>query len=275
MLGLRAAARTYGHEVLSFDLAVDGSVQYARWLHPREAGRALEQDVVTELRTFVKPGGVAIDVGAHTGDSTVPMALAVGKAGCVLALEPNPYVFPVLRKNSELNPDKTNIIPLMFAATPADGPVEFEYSDAGFCNGGRHEGVSRWRHGHAFKLRVAGRNLESYIRGDHPDLLPRIRYIKIDAEGYDLEVLKSIRGLVEEVRPWLKVEVFTRSPRGRREALVAFLEGLGYVLRRVVSEHEYRGEPVGTRDVMRWRSFDIFCTPRDRTGPNAAARDQH
>lgn len=51
----------------------------------------------------------------------------------------------------------------MFAATPESGEYEFEYSDAGFCNGRLHEGISKWRHGHAFNLKVRGENLQSYI----------------------------------------------------------------------------------------------------------------
>ena len=71
------------------------------------------------------------------------MALAVGKSGCVFALEPNSYVYPVLAKNAALNPDKTHILPLPFAATPEDAELVFQYSDSGYCNGGRFAGISR------------------------------------------------------------------------------------------------------------------------------------
>jgi FkbM family methyltransferase len=120
------------------------------------------------------------------------MALAVGPSGAVLALEPNPYVFPVLEENSRLNSSKTHIVPLMFAATPEDAELDFEYSDSGFCNGGLHEGISRWKHGHAFTLRVRGRNLAAVLAREYADLLPRIRYIKVDAEGYDATVLSTL-----------------------------------------------------------------------------------
>ena len=63
----------------------------------------------------------------------------------MLALEPKPYVFLILKKNSELNREKTNIVPLMFAATSEPGSFVFHYSDDGFCNGGLHKGVRRWR----------------------------------------------------------------------------------------------------------------------------------
>ena len=55
------------------------------------------------------------------------MALAVGPQGCVLALEPNPHVFEVLKKNADLNAAKPAIVPLMFAATEESGDFAFEY----------------------------------------------------------------------------------------------------------------------------------------------------
>lgn len=196
ILGIKPKPRTYGFEVNSFHMANEGKVDYAQWLHPGESRKSLSQDAVDELRRFLSPGDVAIDIGAHSGDTTIPIALAVGPSGCVLALEPNAYVFPILEENAGLNPNKTHIIPLMIAATSDDGEVEFEYSDSGFCNGGLHEGISKWRHGHAFTLKVQGRNLVGLLKRDYARLIDRVRYIKIDTEGYDLSVIKSIRSLL-------------------------------------------------------------------------------
>src|SRR6202790_120219 len=128
-LGLQPGPKTYAHKIKQFDLPADGIVEYAQWLHPHETEKEITQQSVDELRKFLSPGDVAVDIGAHTGDSTVPIALAVGQAGCVLALEPNRYVFPVLKKNSELNAPKPKIIQLIFAATPEDAEMEFLYSD--------------------------------------------------------------------------------------------------------------------------------------------------
>src|SRR5262249_52530129 len=160
-----------------------------------------------ELRRFLSPGDVAIDVGAHSGDSTIPMALAVGKSGCGLALEPNSYVFSVLAKNAGLNLEKTTIVALPFAATPQDAELLFQYSDFGYCNGGRFEGISRWSHGHAFELRVEGKNLWRLLQASYPELIPKIRYIKIDTEGNDEAVVHSISELLSRHKPYLRIEM--------------------------------------------------------------------
>ncbi len=261
LLGFKPTPKTYSFECVTFELPKDGTVRYAQWLHPKETRKIISQESVDELRKFLAPGDVAIDIGAHTGDSTIPIALAVGTTGCVLALEPNPYVFPVLRENSLANPDRTNIVPLMFAATPEEGDYEFEYSDPGFCNGGRHEGISRWRHGHAFRLPVRGNNLESFLRHEHDDLVPRIRFIKVDTEGYDYTILTTLSGLISTQKPYIMTEVFKWMPREQRVAFYRFLAGHGYAVYRVESSSNYRGEQIDETQMMNWRHFDVFCVP--------------
>lgn len=261
MMGLRPRPREYGYEVHEFDLRQEGRVAYAQWLHPSETRKSFRQDEVDHLRTLLRPGDVAIDIGAHTGDSTLPMALAVGATGHVLALEPNPYVYPILAANAELNRDKTSIEPLPFAATAEDGPIEFEYSDAGFCNGGRHDGISVLRHGHVFKLMVQGRNLERYLRGERSELIGRLKYIKTDAEGYDLVIIRSILKLIEETRPFIKAEIYKHTNRRQRLELFDTLRELGYRIHKIASDVDYFGEIIDADGLMKWRHYDILCVP--------------
>jgi FkbM family methyltransferase len=262
MLGLQPGPKTYGYKLKQFDLPSDGRVEYAQWLHPRETEKEITQPSVDALRKFLSAGDVAIDIGAHTGDSTIPIALAVGKQGCVLALEPNRYVFAVLRKNAELNPGKTHIVPLLFAATPEDAEMEFRYSDSGYCNGGRFEGISKWLHGHAFRLKVQGRNLHSFLLANYPGLLPTIRYIKMDTEGYESVVLQTLAALIAQCKPYLKVEVYRKLDEPRRLELYRQLAGFGYEVRKFASDDDYFGEVLAEQDMSRWRHFDVFCVPQ-------------
>ena len=262
ILGFRNKPHQYGFEIKSFDLSKEGRVDYAQWLHPAESKKEINQPAVDEIRKFLCPGDVAIDIGAHTGDSTIPIALAAGKEGCVLALEPNPYVFPVLSKNSELNQDKTKIIPLMFAATAMSGDIRFEYSDEGFCNGGFHEGISQWRHGHAYKLTVRGENLEEYLKLYYGYLIPRIRYIKVDAEGHDYSILQSLYGLIAAQQPYLKCEIYKHLNLEKRKQFFDFLKSFSYEVHRIESDSSYRGEFLTPEKLKNWRHYDIFCVPK-------------
>jgi FkbM family methyltransferase len=192
------------------------------------------------------------------------MALAVGRSGAVFALEPNPYVFKVLAATATLNPAKTRIVPLMFAAMPNDGEFDFEYSDSGYCNGGFHNAINRWKHGHFSRLRVAGRNLADYLQKEAPAEVPRIRFIKIDTEGYDRAVAQSMAGLISTVRPYIKTEIYQHLPGGERIAYFDDLRQLGYRVFKC-EDYAFCGEELGPADLSRWKHFDVFAVPSELT----------
>ncbi|HET9830756.1 MAG TPA: FkbM family methyltransferase [Vicinamibacterales bacterium] len=259
-LGLRGAVREYGTEFADIPLS-EGTIRFARWLHPAEGQKTVTQESVSALRRFLRQGDVAIDIGAHTGDSTVPIALAVGAEGTVFALEPNPYVFKVLQLNATLNPETTHIVPLSFAAMPTDGEFDFEYSDEGYCNGGFHRSISAWRHGHFVKLRVQGRNLLDYLRAESPESLSRIRFIKIDTEGFDRAVAQTLAPLLKTSRPFVKTEIYKHMPASERFAYFEDLRALGYACFKC-GDVEYQGEPLERpSDLTKWRHFDLFAVP--------------
>src|SRR5665647_997591 len=117
---LKTTFSEYGFKIDKFPIDNYGIVEYAQWLHPFQKPTVISGSNILFYQKLSSKGGMIIDIGAHTGDTTVPMALAVGKEGLVLGLEPNKYVFKILEKNADLNVDKTNIIPLCIAATAMD-----------------------------------------------------------------------------------------------------------------------------------------------------------
>lgn len=268
-LGLKPKLREYPFDISTIKLAKDGEIDFALWRHPNarrreRAGKGLKitQPMVDTLRAFLKPGDVAIDIGAHTGDTSIPMALAVGLKGAVFAVEPNLYVYKVLLANSALNRTKTNIYPLNIAATPEDGSFDFEYSDAGFCNGGFHAGIDPWKHTHFFKLKVTGRNLPRFLESKFPEEAKRVRFIKIDTEGFDRAVASSLRNMIIEQKPYLKTEMYKHSPESDRRGYYRDLRELGYALYKIESEEEdYRSKPLQESDVMKWSHYDVFAAP--------------
>ncbi len=266
LMGMKPKPVQYGTVRESIDLPGDGTVDFVRWLHPGAYDPTPSAWQIANLRRYLRPGDVAVDIGAHAGDSVLPTALAVGPAGVVIAVEPNPFVFPVLEQLALLNQDKARIIPLAVAATMADGPVKLQYGDHGFCNGGIHEGVSKWVHGSAFEVTAKGRNLNSLLATRYPELVPRIRFIKIDTEGHDLAVLQSLEGLIRQVRPYLQVEFHNlrKSPPGYRGSLLAFLERLGYQAHRIdEGEGRFLAEPLTSQNMDDWNLYDAWCVPVD------------
>jgi FkbM family methyltransferase len=192
------------------------------------------------------------------------MAVAIGKTGTVLALEPNPHVFSILKKNSELNKGKTNIVPLCFAATDHDGEFEFNYSDASYCNGGFFQSLKNQKHGHKYVLKVVGKNLENYLRADYARILPQLSLVKVDAEGYDKEVLKSLKSLLSAYKPNIISECNKNLTPEERADLFKVLDSLDYSIKKlenfeVNSELSSIDKP---SDMMKWQHFDLVATPK-------------
>lgn len=222
--------KEYGYEVKDFTIDHIGEVQYAQWLHPFEKPKELTYDHVLFYKKLCKEGDLIVDIGAHSGDTTVPMALAVGKEGLVLGIEPNKYVYKILEKNASLNKGKTNIISLCFAATAEDGEFSFNYSDASFCNGGFLSQIENSAHKHNYELEVVGKNLQNYLQENHLDRLKNCSLVKIDAEGYDKEILKTIPEILNNYKPALMVECYKKLNQKERDELFDVLEGFNYDL---------------------------------------------
>ena len=260
----KTSLHEYGYQVLTFNLKKEGKVEYARWMHPYEQPKSITQDMVDFFRHYSKSGGLAIDIGAHTGDTTVPIALAIGPLGIVLGLEPNPYVFKILKKNSELNKNKTNIIPLCFAATDHDGEFEFNYSDASLCNGGYFQSLENQNHGHRYILKVQGKNLEKYLAQSYGAILTELCLIKVDAEGYDKEVLKSLGKLIRAYKPNIISECNKNLTVEERNDLYTVLDSLGYDLYKLEGfSMELKPTRINnSSEMMNWQHFDLVATPK-------------
>jgi FkbM family methyltransferase len=257
----RVAFADFGYQVRKFNLPRDGIIQYAQWMHPYDFPKLITQPAVDAIRQFVSPGDFVIDVGAHSGDTTVPMALAAGQGGCTLALEPNPYVFEVLVANAAHNQDKTNIVPRCCAATQTDGDFVFHYSDAGYCNGG-FRSQQRWRfYRRKHALSIQGRNLLGMLEADFADWLPKLTYIKVDAEGYDRAILASILPIIRERRPVIRTEVYRKLLARERQELFDLLAGAGYCVHRFQEDTQPVGEILKRSDMTREKHFDVLAVP--------------
>jgi FkbM family methyltransferase len=261
---LKRTFKEYGFRIDSFDVEGIGKVDYAQWLHPFEVPKEITKSNVQFYERLSKKGGMIIDIGAHAGDTTVPMALAVGKEGVVLGLEPNKYVYKILEENARLNQDFTHIIPLCFAATDEDGTFKFQYSDASFCNGGFLDSIENTTHRHNFELDVEGKNLERYLLENHKDDLPKLNLIKVDAEGYDKEILKTIPNIIKDYKPNLMIECYKRLNHDERNELFDVVEGYAYDLF-YLENFEVDGEQIKIEreDMFKQKHFEMLAMPKN------------
>lgn len=257
--------KEYEFKEVTFNLAKEGPVQYAQWLHPGEFGNVVTQENVDFYKQFINKGDFIIDVGANEGDTTVPMALAAGETGTTLGFEPNPHVFKILKVNAAYNKSKTNIVPLNFAATAQDGEFTFGSGDPSYGNGGIVGFTHNRKRNTRYTFQVTGKNLEQYLRKNYSDQLLKLTFIKIDAEGYDKEILKTIPGIINDYRPYLVTECFGPATNAEKVELYDILVEKKYVLYRL-TDFTLKGHTrISRNDMTVRKTYDILAIPEEKT----------
>lgn len=214
----RRVTQIYPPRTDSFVVEGLGQVQFANWTNPLIAPVELDVPMIGFFKKFVKEGDLVIDIGANIGDTTVPMALAAGKSGMTLGFDPNPYVFAILKANAALNSDKTNIVPYLNAISVKEEEFYLVSSEASFGNAGISP-TKESKHGKfVHPEKIKGVNLENLLNIRYADRLSRLSLIKVDTEGYDKEILKSISGLIADRKPVIIAESFgDSSPEAKME----------------------------------------------------------
>jgi FkbM family methyltransferase len=223
---LKQSGNHYTTQVIN--LVVDGiQINYHRWMHPWqgdwEVNALFNPKMLSNLSEIIKPNSTVIDIGAQVGNMSVAYSLFAGK---VLSFEPNPATYEVLEKNSELNP---NIVPFNYAISDEEGALTFHYSDNGFCNGGfatrTHRGIGVT--GHTVPIDVIAVKLEKFIEDNNIEV-GNISLIKIDAEGHDKDILKTLVSIITTHKPVLITEIYNGLNTQEITDLLDTIHILGY-----------------------------------------------
>ncbi|MGN6342709.1 MAG: FkbM family methyltransferase [Ginsengibacter sp.] len=224
----RRFTKEYPARIDSFKLKDEGKIDFANWENPLVIPKQITQDMVDFFKKFIKKGDLVIDIGANIGDTTVPMALAAGNTGIALGFDPNPYVYKILEINSSLNKEKQHIIPLPYAITVDDQEFYYVSSEASFANGAISSTKESMHGKFIFPDKIKGVNLQSLLEKNYNNKLDSFSFIKIDTEGYDKEIIKSLSGLIQKYKPVIVAESFGKSSPKAKEELYNVIEKHGY-----------------------------------------------
>lgn len=150
---------------------------------------------------LLRDGDICVDVGAHAGRHTFPLARCVGPRGRVLAFEPIPAIAARLREEIEASENLSSFVELRQCAL-ADTTGEADFVLVHEAPG--YSGL-RPRHYDAPVtteiIRVEVKLLDDLINGVSP-----VRFIKIDCEGAELRVLRGATRLLARDRPVVSFE---------------------------------------------------------------------
>lgn len=265
----RRVTAIYPYRIDTFNLESDGLIEFANWENPLIEPKDVSQSQVDFFRKFIQKGDLVIDIGANIGDTTVPMAIAAGKEGLTLGFDPNPYVFTILEANAKLNKDKTNIFPVLNAISTKEEEFYFISSEATFANGGISPTKESIHGKFICPDKIKGVNLLDYLKKNHKDQLGKLSFIKIDTEGYDKEILKSIADLIKEYKPNLVAESFGKSSNEAKEELFNVISMHGYRLFYFEDfAMEAKTQEIKTAQEMTlWKkTMNIYAIPDEKTG---------
>jgi FkbM family methyltransferase len=261
---LMATRQVFGYELGSYTLKGYGEIDYAQWLNPFAFSMIADENRIGFLKQFIKEGDFVLDIGANIGTAASIMGLCAGPQGTVLALEPNPQSFKVLKVNSTLNADKLNIIPLQYAATKEDGEFYYNAIEATFNNGSvsksRDEAFGKYE----LEEKINGINLSNLLHREYDNLLESLTCIKVDTEGLDYEILLTLEEIIVAYKPTVLFEVFKTLKKEDRYNLFELFNQYGYEL------YKYQGfnidlpvKKLVKEDMISWRHFDVYAICRE------------
>lgn len=212
---------------LQWDLDLRQGIDFAIYLQG-----GFEPMTLREYGRLIKLGDTVFDIGANIGSHTLPIARLVGPQGTVAAFEPTDYAFDKLRKNLSLNPElesRVIAVQALLVAKPDEQKPDGIPSSWSLAPPNPEEIIHPVHKGtYNSLLGAAAIQLDQWV---DEMKLTRLDFVKIDVDGFEVDVLEGAKSTLERFKPKIMMEfapyVFREHGRSFSE-LVGFLRRLGY-----------------------------------------------
>lgn len=189
------------------------------------------------FKSEIKPGAVIIDIGANIGYFSILAGKLLQGDGKVIAFEPEPNNFRLLKRNIKLNKMEANVIPLQLAASDTARKSQLHLSDS---NRGDNRLAPSATEIFSKTTSVDCQPLDSYLNEKYSALIPSISFIKMDVQGHETFALKGMKNILRSNDLRLLIEF---SPHMLRNAGSSAQELLNFM-----ASHDY--QPVLVRSTV-------------------------
>jgi len=188
-----------------------------------------EPHVMEVIRTGLRIGDVCLDVGANIGYFSMMMAKTVGSTGRVIAFEPVPDTFDVLKMNSAL---------------AAEQGLNIDAQQAAISSHGGELAIDRREHSTLNQVRALsgdvsdGENVVSCFTLtqvlEDAGLTGQLALVKVDVEGHELAVLQGglsvlmagrVSQMIIEVTPGEDAVAIERILRSCHASILSWIDG--------------------------------------------------
>lgn len=194
-----------------------------------------EPEVVEWIESELKEGMTFVDIGPNVGYYTLLGSRCVGTSGKVVALEPDPDVLAILRRNIEIN-RVGNVQLIHGAASESCGRAKLGRArSSSYCTGLYCEDAVDW-------IDVPRYSLDALIN----ELgIGAVDLVKLDVEGAELEVIEGMSQLLRVNHPRLIMELHGPLEGTETQPAAQKLKQAGYTVRHISRNHIV-GEPTLT-----------------------------
>lgn len=232
-----------------FDGFVSFGVLHGNW----------ENAEVDCMLSWLGEGDGVIDAGANIGVFTIQAARAVGESGRVYAFEPMRTTFDMLARSVRANGFETRCSLHNEGLGASEGEGSFHLSSHATNPGSSY--ISADARGERIRIRPL----------DSVDYERRIRFLKMDVEGFEPHIIRGATRTLAEHAPVILTEFFPRSLREiggiSGPGYVAMLEQLGYAMT-VFTADGSPGDRVSSADAHRFDDItapiNLVCLPARR-----------
>jgi FkbM family methyltransferase len=228
-------------EILPKDLIVpilQGRLRAKKWIigsgNIEMALGSYEYEERILFEKMISRSSVVYDIGAHVGYYTLLASELIGETGKVFAFEPSPRNLKYLKTHIEIN-HCSNVIIIEAAVSNKSGTSFFSEGSDATTSHLSEEG----------NLKINVVSIDDLLI-DNKILAPD--YIKIDAEGAELLVLKGAETYLSNYDPKIFLETHSHKVPNVHTDCCNFLKSCGYTLKAITGSDLYN-----TRKILAYK----------------------
>lgn len=199
------------------------------------------------LYNLIKDGMVVLDVGTNIGETLLNFA-KYNPNGLNYGFEPVPYLFERAKHNISLNQFE-NITLNNIALSDNEDTLFFQKPSNN--NSG---GIAMSKQKNDSNQAVKATKLDTFVVKQQ---IQKIDFIKMDVEGFEMNVLKGAENSIRKFKPLLFIELDNNNlKKGNSSSkdLVSWLEDLNYHITKADT-----GETINSNYAFENTHFDIIC----------------
>lgn len=167
------------------------------------------------IKDYVKPGETVIDIGGNLGFFVLILNELVGKSGKIYSFEPSKILNQKLASTIKINNLKNvTLINLGLGETEVSTTLHYNPNQSGLSS------IVNASESNSLSEEIGITTLDKYSA----NLSGRVSFIKIDTEGYEPQVLRGAKELIQRNKPTIYIELGGDNQKSSLEALQVLKE---------------------------------------------------